>query len=252
MKRRTTVAFAAATAVLAAALPATLAGQVGAGVNAAARSTPARQPVDTEALGLELRVIPRFGLFAPDDQLYEVFENWPLDPVQFTAAYLGRSAVAGVTVEAALGDTGLRVRAEVLRTFEGWLTVHHGVRIPRTLFIPPVIEDTWLDMRAHITTASLQAVLPTRLSVYGVEPYLLVGYAAKWYAFGAAEPADVDPGDTTFPQPGFLPSLDAGAGLTFRVLGVPLDVEVRDSVNRYWGWTQHDVVLMGGVAWRVF
>lgn len=201
---------------------------------------------------LAVRVIPRVGLYAPDQQLYEIFEDWPLDPVQFTAAWLDRAWIVGAAVELSLDHVGLRLRGELLRTFDGRLNLRHAVRVPRVLFNPPEIRDTRLHMPATLTTAGVQLILPVRLTVLGVEPYLLAGYSAKWYGFGAYEPADVDPGDTTFPQDGFVPSLDLGAGLTYELFGVPLDLVAKDNVSRYWGWTKHDIHVMGGVAVRLF
>jgi hypothetical protein len=200
--------------------------------------------------GLHLSVTPRFGLLVPDQQLYEVFEDWPLDPVQWTAGWLKNAAVAGVGVDLEPGFAGLRVRAELLRSFDGWLRAVHGLRRPRVLFQPPEIRETWFDVPATVTILGFHLVLPTQLLIWRARPYLMAGYSAKWYSFG--EPDPVNEVNATFPDNGFVPSLDLGAGFTVPLSFAELDLVARDVLSEYWGWKQHDIVVAAGLTWRLF
>lgn len=199
---------------------------------------------------LEVRIIPRFGLLAPDSYFFEEFANFSGDgPVEWTTGSLGRAAFAGVGVEVGSGNRGFFLRGELTRSFQGWLSAVHGLLIPRVLFEPPQVVNTWLDVPAAITFLSLQAVLQTRLTIRRVQPYVLAGFAGKWYSFGS--PTEPNTVEAILPSDGYTPALELGGGLTFKVLGLTFDAQAKDVVNRYWGKTQHDLVFSGGLVWSV-
>ncbi len=199
---------------------------------------------------LNLRLIPRFGLLAPDDLFYDQFKNFSGDGyIEWTSAALGRAAYVGLGVEAEVEGSGFLVRAEVARSVDGWLTAGHGILIPRVFFQPPQVVNTWFDLRANITFLSLQAVLPTRLEYRGIEPYVLAGYAGKWYSFG--DPSITNEVEAILPGNGFTHSLELGAGLTFTLFGLRWDAQMKDSINKYWAKTQNDFVFSGGIVWEV-
>jgi hypothetical protein len=199
---------------------------------------------------LEVRVIPRLGLLAPDEFFYEEFTNFSGDgPVEWTTGSLGRAAFVGLGLEVGSQERGIFVRGEVARSFEGWLSAVHGVLIPRVLFEPPQVVNTWLDVPAALTFASLQVILHTRLQFRGIQPFVLAGFTGKWYGFGS--PTSENTVDAILPTDGFTPSADLGGGVTFRLLGLTLEGQLKDSINRYWGKTQHDLIVSGGVLWRV-
>jgi len=197
-----------------------------------------------------IRVIPRVGLVAPDTYLYEVFKNFSGDGfIEWTTGSLGRAALLGLGAEVSFGNLGFSVRGEVSRSFEGWLAASHGVLIPRFFFQPPEVVTTWLDVPASVTFVSLQAILPTRFTFHGVQPFVLAGYTGKWYRFGP--PTRENSVEAILPSDGWTPSLDLGGGITVRLYGVELEAQVKDNINRYWGKTQHDLVFSGGMAWTV-
>lgn len=198
----------------------------------------------------EVRIIPRFGLLAPDSYFYEEFANFSGDgPVEWTTGSLGRAAYAGLGVEVGFGDRGLSLRGELGRSFEGWLSAVHGLLIPRALFEPPQVVNTWLDVPAAITFLSLQAVLQTRLKIKNLQPYVLAGFAGKWYGFG--RPTEPNTVEAILPSDGYTSALELGGGFTFELFGLTFDAQARDAVNQYWGKTQHDLVFSGGLVWRV-
>jgi hypothetical protein len=200
--------------------------------------------------GLSVRIIPRFGLLSPDTYLYEEFENFADDdPVEWTTGSLGRAAYLGIGLEAGFENRGIFLRGELGRTFEGWLSAVHGVIRPRVLFEPPEIITTWLDVPAALTFANLHLILPTRFEYWGVRPYFLLGGGGKWYSFG--EPTEENTVEATLPSDGFTANLDLGAGLTVALWGLDFDLQARDSLNRYWGKTQNDLIFSGGWVWRV-
>jgi len=199
---------------------------------------------------VSLRLIPRLGLLAPDDYLYEEFRNFSGDgPVEWTTTSLGRAALVGMGVEVEWDDLPLFVRMEVARSVDGWANAGHGVLVPRVLFEPPEVVMTWLDLPATVTFAGIQAVLPTRLEFFGIQPFVLAGYSGKWYSFGP--PTRENTVEAILPEDGFTPSADLGAGFTVRLFGLTLEAQVKDNINSYWGKTQHDLVVSGGLVWQV-
>ncbi|MBT8396578.1 MAG: hypothetical protein HKO65_19565 [Gemmatimonadetes bacterium] len=199
---------------------------------------------------LELRVIPRFGLLAPDAQFYDRFKNFSGDGyIEWTSGALGRAALVGLGVEAEIGNFGILFRGEVARSFEGWLSAGHGILIPRVFFEPPQVVNTWFDVPVNMTFGSLQIILPTRLEYRGIQPYILAGYAGKWYSFG--EPTRPNEVEAILPGNGFTHSLELGGGLTFALFGLTFDAQLKDSINKYWEKTQNDLVLSGGLIWSI-
>ena len=198
--------------------------------------------------GLSVRVAPRFGLVTPDAYLYEVFANFADDePDEWTNGSLGRAAFLGLALELGQENRGLFLRGEVARTFSGWLSAVHGLVQPRVLFQPPSIAYTWLDVPATLTFANMHVVLPTQFDFLGVRPYVLAGGGGKWYEFGP--PRQENTVEAILPSGGFTAALELGAGALFSVQGLSLDVQIRDSINKYWGKTQHDLVLSAAFRW---
>ncbi len=199
---------------------------------------------------LTIRIIPRFGLLIPDAYFYEEFANFADDePVEWTTGYLGRAALVSAGVEVGLEDRGIYLRAEVASSFSGWLSAVHGIVRPRTLFEPPEIVNTWLDVPAALTFANLQLVLPTQFELWGIRPYVMAGGGGKWYHFGT--PTEPNTVEAILPSDGFTVALDLGAGVSLTLYGLAFDLELKDSISRYWGKTQHDLIFSGGLAWRL-
>lgn len=200
---------------------------------------------------VRITVYPRAGLAAPDTYFYEYFKNFYGDgPMEWTSGSLGRAFVGGLGVEADFGS-GIRVRGEVLRTVDGWLRSVHTIEKPRIFFDPPELINTGLDVPMSVTLTSLQLVLPTRLELWGVQPYVLAGLGGKYYEFGA--PLDGNEVDATLPADGFSWSGDLGAGVTIPFWrGLEIDLQLRDGLSRYWGKTQHDLFYTAAVLWSIF
>ena len=198
-----------------------------------------------------VRIYPRAGLLAPDTYFYEYFKNFTGDGLtEWTTGYLGRAFVAGLGVEVRLGDSGAFLRGEILRSFDAWLSAGHSIETLRDLYIPPEIVTTWLDVPTTMTLTSLHVVLPTRLVLGPLEPYVLVGGGGKLYGFG--DPTRDNEVEATLPNDGFTWGVDLGAGLTARLFGLRLDVQARDALSRYWGKVQQDLLYTGAVSFAVF
>ncbi|MDH5588634.1 MAG: hypothetical protein OEZ65_00105 [Gemmatimonadota bacterium] len=192
---------------------------------------------------------PRIALFAPDSYFYEDFVNFAGDgPVEWSHGALGRMGAFGVSGEWRVAH-GIRIRGEILRSFDGWLRVAHSVVTPRVLFEPPRVVTTWLDAPATLTLTSLQVVLPTELRWEWLRPYVSGGVGGKRYAFG--DPLTPNEAGATLPSPGFTWGGDLGAGVELTLLGITADLQVRDAITRYWGKTQHDLVYTGGLWFNV-
>lgn len=197
-----------------------------------------------------ISVEPRAGAMFPDKYLYEKYTNFSGDgPVEWTDGYLGRAPVLGIGVEVGRRGGPVTLRGEVMRSFDQWVSVAHSIVMPRQLYTPPYVATTWLNVRAAVTTVSLQLVVPTRLTVWRVQPYVLGGFGGKHYHFGHATAA----ADTSaiLPNSGFTWGSDVGAGVTIPVAGLTLDLQARESITHYWGKTETDLIASGGVVWRV-
>jgi hypothetical protein len=200
--------------------------------------------------GLAIRLIPRIGITSPDEYFYEEFANFADDePAEWTNGSLGRAAYVGLGLEVGREDRGFFFRGQLAHTFEGWLSVVHGIIRPRVLFEPPEIINTFLDVPAALTFASIQLILPAQLEVAGVRPYGLLGGGGKWYHFGS--PTEANTVEAILPSNGFTASLEVGAGVSFSILGLDFDAQARDAINRYWGKTQNDLIFSAGLLWRV-
>jgi hypothetical protein len=199
---------------------------------------------------LAVRIVPRAGLFSPDAYLYEQYANFSGDgPVEWTDGYLGRALVLGIGVELGRPGGSLQVRAEVLHSFGGWLSVSRSVVVARQIFDPPHVETTWLDVPSAVTMGSLQLVIPTRLRIRSAQPYVLAGVMGKRNGFG--DPTTPNDAGAILPSSGVTWGGDVGAGITVPVPGFIVDVQGRDAISRYWGKTQHDFVFSTGLLWRV-
>lgn len=199
---------------------------------------------------LTIGLYPRAGLMDPDTYLYEKFANFADDePTEWTNGALGRAAYIALGVEAGWQDRGILVRGELGRTFEGWLFVTHAIVRPRVFWNPPEVVYTYLDVPAALTFANIQLVLPTRFNVWGIQPYFLMGAGGKWYHFG--DPTEENTVEAILPSDGFTAALEMGTGLTRTVWGLELDLQIRDSLNKYWGKYQNDLIYSGGLIWRV-
>ena len=200
--------------------------------------------------GHAVRLIPRIGLTSPDKYFYEEFAKFADDdPAEWTNGSLGRAAYVGLGLEIGSKDKGIFLRGELAHTFGGWLSVVHGFVRPRVLFNPPVIIYTYLDVPASLTFANLQVVLPTQFEAAGIRPYGLLGGGGKWYHFGS--PTESNEVGAILPSNGFTAAIDVGAGASFSLFGLAFDAQLRDNINQYWGKTQHDLVVSGGVVWQI-
>jgi hypothetical protein len=197
-----------------------------------------------------IRIIPRVGLMSPDSYFYEEFANFADDePAEWTTGFLGRAAVVGIALEMGLGGRGIFLRGELLRSFGGWLSAGHGIIRPRVFFDPPEIVNTWLDIPASVTFASMQVVFPTQFKPWGIQPYAMVGGGGKWYHFGS--PTRPNTVEAILPSNGFTPGIELGAGFFYSLYGLVFDTQIRDSINKYWEKTQHDLIFSQGLVWRI-
>jgi len=201
--------------------------------------------------GLTVRVVPRFGLLKPDANYYLQYSSFAQDtPTEWTHGTLGRAAYAGLGVEVGSDTKGIFLRGELGRTFDGWLSAEHGYVQPRVMYDPPTIIYTMIDVPTALTFLTAELVLATRVEFWRIQPYFLLGGGGKWYSFG--EPSDSLTVDAILPSSGFTASADLGAGFYLRLFGLTFDIQARDTLNRYWGKNQNDLIFSGGLVWTVY
>lgn len=194
-----------------------------------------------------IRIMPRMGLLSPDTYFYEQYLHFAEDePTEWSTGSLGRAFVAGLGIEVGFGDTPVLLRGEIVRSFRTWLSLVHSEVVPRQFFDPPTVRSTWIDVPANLTFTSLQIVLPTRLSLAGVQPYVFGGVGGRFYEFGAPQPGN-DVG-AVLPEEGFTWGGDVGAGFTVEFAGATWDFQARDSFSRYWAKAQNDFLFTGALG----
>ena len=200
---------------------------------------------------LEIRIAPRVGAVTPADWFYEEFLHFGVDPVEWTEAFIYEAPILGLTVEARPGIPGLWIRGELLRTVGAVTSMTHAVLREASGFDPPQVVRTPYRVATALTVGTLDLALPLHFAPGPIQPYVTVGVGAKRYDF------DTDPflhldDRVVLPQPGVVPMVNLGAGLTARVLGVSWELQLKDAMSRYWGRLQHDVMVLAGATWRVF
>jgi hypothetical protein len=194
-------------------------------------------------------IYSRNGLLAPDAYFYEVYSSF-VENAAWTSGSLGRSFVTGLGVELGFEGTGIKFRGEVLRSFEGWLRISDNRIVGRQLFNPPYITTAWYDAAYTMTLTSFQVVLPTKLRLWGVQPYVTVGGGGKFYDFG--ETTEENTTEALVPKDGFTWGGDLGAGLLLHLFGgVTVDLQARDAITKYWGKLENDFIYSGALVIRL-
>lgn len=212
-------------------------------------------PAVSAAQDLTVRVIPRAGIITPADYFYVQFGRFGLGPVRWTESWILASPTVGLTAEVEIGESGLWIRGEVLRTLGGETEVVYAEAREPIGFNPPTIDRTYYYIPTALTIGSVDLAFPTRFRLpYGIQPYFTAGVGGKRYtfdrsAFGALEDL---PEDMVLPQEGVTLMLNAGAGVTVQVAGLTIDLLARDAISEYWDRQQHDVTFLAGLTWTVW
>ncbi|MFW6205708.1 MAG: hypothetical protein ACOC5I_00580 [Gemmatimonadota bacterium] len=218
---------------------------------AAALAAPAAASAQLGLDDLDVRVTPRAGLMTPADWFYQEFLHFGLAPLEWTEASVLRATVVGLSVEVEIPGTGVWIRGEALRTVDGMTSMTHSVLLEASGYEPPRVERTPYRVATAVTTGSLDLAFPMQLRIGPVQPYVTAGVGGKRYSFDT-EPFMAFADRVVLPRSGTVPMANVGVGAVVRVLGVDVDVQVRDAMSEYWGRLQHDVMVLGGVAWQLF
>jgi hypothetical protein len=200
---------------------------------------------------LDVRVIPRAGVLTPAGWFYVQYTGFLVDPVEWTEAAILRAPVLGLAVEVEVPGTDVWLRGEALRSVDAITSVVHAVRRGTSGFDPPRVDRTPYRVATTMTTATVDLALPTRLRIGPVQPYVTAGIGGKWYGFDTGPFQELEV-EVILPQPGFVGVVNVGGGAVVRLLGLDLDVQVRDAISMYWNQQQHDVMTLIGIAWDVF
>lgn len=200
--------------------------------------------------GVDVRVTPQFGLVTPVDWFYYEVTVLGEGPMEWTEAAVLEAYLVGVTAEVEVAGSGVWLRGNVLRTTNGETYLAHAV-LNKGVFTPPTVARTLYRIPSAITFGSIDLALPTRLRLpLGIQPYFTAGVGGKHYSF---DRGPIDAADRLVaPEDGTSLMANLGGGFVVRIVGVDLDVQVRDTISRYWGTQQHDVTWVAGLAWRIF
>jgi hypothetical protein len=200
---------------------------------------------------VELRLTPRIGLLTPADWFYVEFPSFGAGPTEWTEAAIQRAPIAGLALEAAAEATGVWVRGEVLRTVGAETAVIHALLVPASTAGPAYVVRTRVHVPTALTLGTLDLGFPTRLRLPGgIQPYVTAGIGGKRYDFDIAE---LEAREERFvvPRYGTVPVVNVGVGGVVTVLGITLDLLVRDAISEYWGEQQHDVMFLAGARFRL-
>lgn len=201
-------------------------------------------------LPFDVRVTPRAGILTPADWFYEEFRHFGIAPVEWTEAAILQAPVVGLSVEAELPGTGLWIRGEVLRSLDAITSMTHAVLFEASGFDPPRVERTPYRVATAVTMGSLDLAFPTLFRLGPVQPYVTAGVGGKHYSF-ETDPFQDLADRVVLPQSGIVPMANVGVGAAARVLGLTVDIQVRDAVSYYWERMQHDVMVLAGLTWRI-
>lgn len=198
-----------------------------------------------------ISIYARGGVISPDDYFTTIYQNFlSATPIEWTSTSLGRAGAFGLGAELSFLEDALKVRGEIMYVPDGWMYVSHSIRYPQILFNPPYVETTYWDVPYDMTLTTLQLVLPVRLNLWGVEPYLSAGVGGKFHSFG--EPTSPPDEDAIVPGDGFNWGGDVGVGLTIPIKGSwSADVQFRDAISTYWDETQNDFLFTAALFWRI-
>lgn len=198
---------------------------------------------------ISISVEPRAGLLSPGGHLYRKNTDFNyFGPSDWTDGYLGRALVLGAGFEVGRTQGGVLLRGEVLRSFDQALSIGHSIVVatPDNL---QFVKTTRQDTRVNLTSASLQLVVPTRVALWRVQPYVLGGVTGEHYHF--ALPTQPSDSLAILPHDRLTWGGQLGAGVTLPVRGLVLDLQVRESISSYWGMKQANLVATSGLLWRV-
>jgi hypothetical protein len=205
---------------------------------------------------IHLRVTPRLGAFTPAGWFYEEFApiGGPGADLEWTDAAFMKSTAAGLTAELEFGDSGLWIRAEVLRTVAGETRLGHKVLIESDGVSQPYVQSVYFWIPSAMTLGTLDLALPTRFTLpFGIQPYISAGIGGKRYDFDlTTEVLEYPDRALERPAEGVVWVTNVGGGVVVDVYGMRLDLAARDAISEYWGEQQHDVFWLVGLTWTLF
>lgn len=205
-------------------------------------------------LDVDLRLTPRAGVVTPADWFYVEYAHLGIAPVEWTEAAIQAGPLVGLTAEVELGASNVWIRGEVLRTLDGETNLTHALLVPMIGFDPPRVDRTLYTVPSSLTIGSVDLAFPTafRIPFLDLQPYVTAGVGGKRYEFDLSGlPSDLDR-SVVLPEEGTTLVFNLGGGATATVLGLDLDILVRDALSYYWDEQQHEVMVLVGLVWTAF
>ena len=197
------------------------------------------------------RLAGQVGFIAPRGPLYDRetggFEDWDLSR---SVTDLGSYPLLGLSIDIGDPQLGIWIKGRVNRSiglqadFTGW-----GIYVcpPGAIclaWVPPPQRFDW-RLDASITEVGLDVVLPTRLSLNLLEPYVVAGMGVRHFQFDRPDQSEWrkfhPPGD------GAEWSFRVGGGMDLRLMSRNFSLSVIDSMSEYWGDLRHHVIVEVGV-----
>ena len=196
------------------------------------------------------RVTPQVALMTPADWFfYEVTGLGGSSPLVWTESSVLRSTALGLTAEAEIGQSGIWIRGNLLRTLDAETYLAHAV-LQEAFPNPPSVRRTRYWLPTTMTLGSIELAFPTRFRLpFSVQPYVSAGIGGKHYSFDRSPLSEALAGIVQ-PEDGTVLMGVVGAGVVIPIRGIGLDLQIRDSMNKYWEDLQHDVLWSIGLAWE--
>lgn len=202
---------------------------------------------------IHLRITPRVGALTPAGWFYEEFAHLGVGSLEWTDAAHMKAMAAGLAAEIEIGESGVWIRGEVLRTIGSETRLGHKVLIESNGITQPYVDAVYFWVPVAMTLGTLDLAFPTRFRLpFGIQPYVSAGMGGKRYDFDLALAEDYGNRNFELPQEGVTWVLNIGGGVAVDLLGLRLDLAARDAMSEYWGEAQHDVFWMVGLTWELF
>ena len=204
-------------------------------------------PSSLSGQAFDVRITPRFGLIDPARALYDTSVRSADDRTISSSAGLAPRRSLGLAI-----DLGSAARGVVLRlSVDHALSMRSHLRFLRsdppgaTIPTGSLNRDT---IPASLTEFGLELVLPLRLELGPVSPYVVAGVGARHFGFELPNYEFGVPEGWALPVSATSGTVRLGGGVDLDVRGQRMVLSIVDGVSRYWGATQHHIMASVGLS----
>lgn len=194
-----------------------------------------------------LTISPRIGTFHVERELYNLRFATSADITAYSHAQLSNGRSIGVTIDWGSPERGVHLRLAVDRSIDVYTRLalgEVGQEIGTFAWIYP-------ELSTSVTEFGLDVVLPLRLRLGPVEPFVFAGVGLTRYRFEEAilPPQALEVWST--PASGTSSSIRLGGGLRLSLIGQVFSLTATSASGPYWDVTRRRLLVHLGVELRV-